>query len=71
MKRHHVSIYLKWIGFFVMIGGVVLPFLIVIKIIEANFFLLFLAYFLSLAGLILEILGIIGYGDDIVPPREN
>ncbi len=41
------------IGFFLVLAGVVLPFLMVMQVIESTIFLNFFAYILSLLGIIL------------------
>lgn len=43
------------------VGGVVLPLLMVIHILEANFFLIFATYGMSVAGLYLGIIGVAHY----------
>jgi hypothetical protein len=45
------------IGFFLMVLGVVLPFLMVVRVLESTFFLNFFSYTVSLVGLILGISG--------------
>lgn len=46
------------LGFFLMILGVVLPFLMVIHIIESTFFLNFFSYTSSLVGVIVGFIGV-------------
>jgi len=48
-------------GFFLLLFGFLLAFGMVIRIIEAGFLLSFLAYGASLSGLILGLLGAVGY----------
>lgn len=48
---------LLWIGFFLVLTGAVIPFLMVLGYIEANFFLAFLTYGMSLVGLMFGIIG--------------
>ena len=49
------------LAFFMLLAGAVLPFLIVIGLIESTFFLNFLAYVVSVAGLFLGVIGIAMY----------
>jgi hypothetical protein len=49
------------LGIVLMIVGVVLPFLIIIKILESTFFLNFLSWSVSVAGLMMGMMGIAGY----------
>jgi uncharacterized membrane protein len=45
------------IGFVLVLLGAVLPFLIVLRVLESTFFLNFFAYTASVAGLVLGIIG--------------
>jgi len=45
------------IGFLLVLLGAVLPFLIVMQVIESTFFLNFLAYGASMVGLVLGLIG--------------
>lgn len=45
------------LGLFLSLVGVVLPFLMVLRLIESTFFLNFMAYLLSVAGLIIGFIG--------------
>ncbi|MCS6907337.1 MAG: hypothetical protein RML93_05575 [Anaerolineales bacterium] len=45
------------IGFILCLSGVILPFLMVIKVLESTFLLNFLSYIASLLGLFLGIIG--------------
>lgn len=45
------------IGFFMVLAGVILPFLMVLKILESTFFLNFFSYAISTLGLFLGIIG--------------
>jgi vacuolar-type H+-ATPase subunit I/STV1 len=47
-----------FIGFIMMLLGVIFPFLMVVKMIESTFFLNFFSYTLSLLGMIFGIIGI-------------
>lgn len=47
-----------FIGFIMMLLGVILPFLMVIKLLESTFFLNFFSYTLSLLGMVVGIIGI-------------
>jgi hypothetical protein len=49
------------IGFVLVVLGFILPFLMVLKVIESSFFLSFLSYGASIAGLFLGILGAAQY----------
>ncbi len=49
------------LGFFALLMGVILPFLMVIRVIESTFFLNFLAFTLSVSGLLIGIVGIAMY----------
>jgi len=49
------------LGFFCVLIGAVLPFLIVLRMIPSTFFLNFLAFTLSTAGLFLGVMGIATY----------
>jgi hypothetical protein len=44
------------LGFILVVLGAILPFLMVIKVLEANFFLIFLTFTFSVAGLFLGII---------------
>lgn len=47
-----------FIGFIMMLLGVIFPFLMVVKMIESTFFLNFFSYTLSLLGMVFGIIGI-------------
>jgi hypothetical protein len=49
------------IGFFMVLAGVILPFLMVIGILESTFFLNFFSYTISTLGVFLGIIGIAMY----------
>lgn len=49
------------IGFFCVLAGAVLPFLIVLDLLPSTFFLNFLAYGLSTGGLFLGVIGVATY----------
>ncbi len=49
------------LGLFLVVLGVVLPFLMVLKIIQSTFFLNFFSYAASLAGLFLGLIGAASY----------
>lgn len=55
------SIRLIIIGFILLVIGVVLPFLMVIRLLEPSFLLSFLSYFASLVGLIMGLCGVAWY----------
>lgn len=46
-----------FIGFIMMLLGVIIPFFMVIKMLESTFFLNFFSYTLSLLGMIVGIIG--------------
>lgn len=48
-------------GFILLVIGVVLPFLMVIRLLEPSFLLSFLSYFASLVGLIMGLCGVAWY----------
>ncbi len=56
-----------FIGFIMMLLGVIFPFFMVIKMLESTFFLNFLSYTLSLLGMIV---GIIGFAMDFRGGRK-
>ena len=43
------------------VGGVIVPLLMVIHVIEANFFLIFLTYAVQVSGLFLGVIGVTQY----------
>jgi hypothetical protein len=51
------------IGFLLVLAAAVIPFLMVMRIIEATFFLSFLAYGASIVGFALGLIGIAGLSD--------
>ena len=53
--------FLLGLGLFLMILGIVLPFLIVIKVLESTFFLNFFSWGASVAGLSLGMIGFTMY----------
>ena len=53
--------FLLFLGLFLMVLGIVLPFLIVIQILESTFFLNFFSWGASVAGLALGIVGFAMY----------
>jgi hypothetical protein len=48
---------LIWIGFALLLLGVIIPFLMIINVFKSTFLLNFLSYFISLAGLIIGLIG--------------
>lgn len=52
---------LIWIGFILLLIGVILPFLMILEIVKATFLLNFLAYGASVSGLFLGTLGAFSY----------
>ncbi len=59
IERHPLRFIL--IGLALMILGIVLPFLMVIRVLESTFFLNFFAYGASVGGLFLGIIGVAMY----------
>lgn len=57
MKNVPQHVRIIGIGFLLAVAGVVLPLLMVLQVIESTFFLNFLAYGMSIAGLILGMIG--------------
>jgi hypothetical protein len=55
---------LLWVGFFLVLLGAVLPFLIVIQLIESTFLLNFIAFGASVAGIFLGVIGTATYVAD-------
>ena len=49
------------IGFFLVLAGAVLPFLMVIQVLESTFFLNFFSFFATMAGLLLGMVGAATY----------
>jgi hypothetical protein len=61
MTRHPKRLIL--FGFLLVLGGAVIPFLMVMRILEPGFFLSFLAYGASIVGFALGLVGIAGLSD--------
>lgn len=59
-----------FIGILLMVAGVVLPFLMLLKIIPSTFFLNFLAFTASMGGLMLGMSGIALYVRENRGPRK-
>ncbi len=55
---------LLWVGFFLVLIGAVLPFLIVIQVIESTFLLNFVAFAASTTGIFLGVIGTATYVAD-------
>ena len=64
-----ISCIFKVIGFTGLGLGFAIPFLIVIKVIDPTFLLIFFSHTLSVLGIFSAMLGITGYGEDILRPR--
>jgi hypothetical protein len=60
--RHLSPGKLMLIGFFLLVLGVVLPFLMVLRIIEPTLFLGFLSYLVSFGGIVLGLIGALNFG---------
>ena len=52
---------LMLIGFFLVLTGVLLPFLMVIQVLESTFFLNFTSFFATMVGLLLGMVGAATY----------
>ena len=50
------------LGFIMLVVGFVLPFVMVLRIVEPTLFLNFFAYLVSLFGLIIGFVGVVQYG---------
>lgn len=50
---------LVWIGFALLVAGVVLPFLMVIRVLESTLLLNFVAYIASVSGLLIGMIGLL------------
>jgi hypothetical protein len=46
------------IAFFMLLGGIIVPFLMMLNMLESTFLLNFIAYFLSMGGLIMGVIGV-------------
>lgn len=55
---------LLWVGFILVLIGAVLPFLIVIRVIESTFLLNFIAFVASTSGIFLGVIGTATYVAD-------
>lgn len=58
------------IAFFMLLAGAILPFLIIIGLLESTFLLNFATYIISVVGLFLGIIGIAMYVGDAKKPDE-
>jgi hypothetical protein len=52
---------LMWLGFILLVIGFLLPFLMVLRLLEPTLLLNFIAYFASLFGLIIGVIGLVTY----------
>ena len=59
------------IALFLLLAGAVIPFLMVIRVLESTFFVNFAAYVLSIAGLFLGVLGIAMFVGDARNKRDD
>jgi hypothetical protein len=59
------------IGFLLMLLGVLLPFLMVIKLLESTFFLNFFSFGASMVGLVMGILGVAQFTLEIRRSRDK
>lgn len=59
------------IGFFCVLLGAILPFLIILGFLPSTFFLNFLAYGVSTAGIFLGVIGVATYVRKHRPPEEE
>ena len=62
---------LIFIGFLLVLLGAVLPFLMVIRVLEASFLLTFLAYGASVGGLFVGLLGAASYVGNVRKRRDR
>ena len=69
MPLSKFSRYLKIFGVGGFLSGFAIPFLIVIKIIQASFFLIFFSHTISILGIFSAMLGLTGYADDFLRER--
>jgi hypothetical protein len=58
-------------GFFLVLLGAVLPFLIVIQLVESTFFLNFISFLASVVGIFLGVIGTAMHVGDSRRSREN
>jgi hypothetical protein len=63
-------LYFILVGFFLVVVGFALPFLMVLQILQSTFFLNFLAYAASFSGLLLGIIGSAFYTASRRKPRR-
>lgn len=59
------------VAFFLLLAGAVLPFLMMIRVLESTFFLNFFSYTASAAGLFIGILGIAMYVGKTKKQKDN
>lgn len=58
MKKHKARILIV-AGFFLVLLGAVLPFLMVLKILESSFFMNFFSYAMQVTGVVLGLIGVV------------
>lgn len=71
MMSHYSPKLLLFIGFVGLVVGVVLPFLMTIRVIEPTLLLNFLAYIASFGGLVVGIAGTVLYWQDTRREEED
>ncbi|MCI0475064.1 MAG: hypothetical protein L0Y55_02345 [Anaerolineales bacterium] len=52
---------MMWLGFFLLVLGFVLPFLMVLQFLESNLLTTFIAYLASFSGLVIGLMGVVEY----------
>lgn len=58
---HLTPVQMMWLGFGLLLVGWILPFLMVLRIIEPTLLLNFAAFFASFIGLLIGLVGIVNY----------
>ncbi|MBI5030731.1 MAG: hypothetical protein HZB51_09405 [Chloroflexi bacterium] len=53
---------LMLLGFVLLVLGIVLPFLMILKVLESTLFLGFVSYLVSFGGLVIGFIGVLNYG---------
>jgi membrane associated rhomboid family serine protease len=59
---HLTPLRLIWLGFFLLVLGFILPFLMVLHLLESTLWLNFVAYLASFFGLLGGLVGVVMYG---------
>jgi hypothetical protein len=50
---------MMWLGFFLLVLGILLPFLMVLQMLESTLLMNFIAYLASLGGLVIGLIGVV------------